>query len=115
MRTPLISVIYFIFAAAAGAAGQYFNKSGADAAGSSILSYLFNARLWAGVACYIGVMVLFIAAFKKGGSPTVLYPTYASTFIMAAILGWIIYGIPIKPINMLGMALLVAGMYLMGL
>lgn len=114
MRTPLISIVYFVMAAAAGAAGQYLYKSGADAAGGGLSSYLFNARLWAGLACYVSVTLLFIAAFKKGGSPTVLYPIYASTFIMGALLGWAIYGIPIRPVNLLGMGLLVAGMVLMG-
>lgn len=113
MRTPLISIIFFIIAALVGAAGQYLYKSGAEATSSSVLSYLLNIRLWAGVVCYISVMVLFIAAFKKGGSPAVLYPIYASTFIWAAIFGWIWYGVPIKPINIAGMVCLVLGMYLM--
>jgi drug/metabolite transporter (DMT)-like permease len=59
-------------------------------------------------------MVLFVAAFKRGGSMTVLYPLYASTFIWAAVIGLLAYGTPIKPVHVAGMALLVAGMYLMG-
>ena len=59
-------------------------------------------------------MVLFVAAFRKGGALTVLYPIYASTFIWAALIALFAYGTPIKPINIGGMALLVAGMYLMG-
>lgn len=114
MHTPLISIVYFVVAAIAGAAGQYLYKSGAEIASSGVWSYLFNLRLWGGVFCYVAVMVLFIAAFKKGGSPTVLYPIYASTFIWAAIFGWIWYQIPIKPVNMLGMLCLIVGMYLMG-
>ncbi|MBS3955172.1 MAG: hypothetical protein KGZ88_19645 [Methylomicrobium sp.] len=115
MRTPAISIVFFMLAALAGAAGQYLYKAGAQATDSSITSYLFNIRLWAGVLCYIAVMTLFVAAFKKGGSPSVLYPIYASTFIWAAILGWFLYSIPIKPVNILGMVCLVVGMWLMGL
>jgi multidrug transporter EmrE-like cation transporter len=70
--------------------------------------------LLGGVICYVAVMVLFVAAFKKGGSLTVLYPVYATTFIWAALLALIVYGTPIKPVNVGGMGLLVAGMYLMG-
>jgi hypothetical protein len=33
-------------------------------------------------------MVLFVAAFKRGGSRTVLYPIYDSTFIFAAAIAW---------------------------
>lgn len=32
-------------------------------------------------------MVLFVAAFKKGGELSVLYPIYATTFIWAALIG----------------------------
>lgn len=114
MDTPKISMIFFLVAAFLGAIGQYLYKSGAEQAGGSVMSYLANPRLIGGVVCYIGVMVLFVAAFKKGGSLSVLYPIYASTFIWAAFLALVVYGTPIKPINVGGMILLVGGMYLMG-
>ncbi len=114
MTTPLSSVLYFLAASLLGAVGQYLYKSGADVAGATIGSYLINLRLWGGVVCYTAVMVLFVAAFKRGGSLTVLYPIYATTFIWAALLALMFYGTPIKPVNITGMALLIAGMYLMG-
>ena len=114
MTTPAISIIMFIAAALLGAVGQYLYKSGADAAGGTVASYIINPRLLTGVVCYIAVMVLFVAAFKKGGSLTVLYPVYASTFIWAALIALYAYGTPIKIVNIAGMALLVGGMYLMG-
>jgi multidrug transporter EmrE-like cation transporter len=114
MTTPAISIVFFLAAAFLGALGQYLYKSGADMAGGAIVSYLVNARLIGGVVCYVAVMVLFVAAFKKGGSLTVLYPIYATTFIWAALLALLVYGTPIKPINVAGMGLLVVGMYLMG-
>lgn len=104
----------FVLAALCGAVGQFLYKSGAERAGRTVASYLLNARLLGGVACYIAVMVLFVAAFKKGGALTTLYPIYASTFIFAALIAWWAYGTPIKPANIGGMALLVAGMYFMG-
>ena len=45
---------------------------------------------------------------------TVLYPTYASTFIFGALIGRWAYGTPINLYNVAGMLLLIAGMYLMG-
>lgn len=114
MSTPAISVVFFVIAALLGALGQYLYKAGADAAGGTLASYLFNRRLLGGVACYIAVMVLFVAAFRKGGSLTVLYPVYASTFIWAALIALVAYGTPIRPVNVAGMALIVGGMYLMG-
>jgi multidrug transporter EmrE-like cation transporter len=113
MTTPAISIAFFVVAAFLGALGQYLYKSGAEAAGATLISYL-NPRILAGVACYTAVMVLFVAAFRKGGSLTVLYPIYASTFIWAAILALVVYDTPIRPANVAGMGLIVAGMYLMG-
>jgi uncharacterized membrane protein len=114
MTTPAISIVMFVAAALFGALGQYLYKSGADAAAGSISSYLLNPRLIGGVVCYIAVMVLFVAAFRRGGALTVLYPVYATTFIWAALLALVVYGTPIKAVNVVGMGLLVAGMYLMG-
>lgn len=114
MTTPPLSIVMFLAAAVLGAVGQYLYKSGADRAGGSVAGYLLNARLLGGMACYVAVMVLFVAAFKRGGSLTTLYPLYASTFVWAAVIGLLAYGTPIKPVNVAGMALLVAGMYLMG-
>ena len=114
MKTPISSIIMFIAAALIGAVGQYLYKSGADATNERWTSYLLNSRLLGGVVCYIGVMVLFVAAFKKGGALTVLYPIYASTFIWAALIALLAYDTPIRPINVAGMVMLCLGMYCMG-
>jgi uncharacterized membrane protein len=114
MKTPAASVLCFLLASFLGAAGQFLYKAGAERAGGSLSSWLLNGRILAGVACYAGVMVLFVAAFRKGGALTVLYPVYATTFIWAALLALLLHGTPIRPANVAGMALLVAGMYLMG-
>ena len=114
MNTPLISVLLYVLASFLGAFGQYLYKSGTDQVDGTVLGYLTNTRLIGGVICYIAVMVLFVAAFKKGGSLTVLYPIYATTFIWAAFLAYFIFGSPIKLVNIAGMILLIFGMYLMG-
>ena len=114
MNTPLVSIVCFLIAAFLGALGQFLYQTGARAATGGIGSYVANPRLLAGVVCYIAVMVLFVAAFKKGGVLSVLYPIYASTFIFAAVIAWMAYGIPIRPVHVAGMAMLVGGMYLMG-
>src|ERR1700693_2827088 len=86
MNTPVTSMILFALAAVLGAVGQYLYKSGADRATGSFVSYLCNLQLACGVACYVAVMVLFVAAFKRGGALATLYPIYASTFIWAALI-----------------------------
>lgn len=114
MNTPVSSILLFLLASILGAIGQFLYKGGADAAQGGLLSYLVNTRILLGVACYGAVMVLFVAAFKRGGSLAVLYPIYASTFIWAALISALAFGTPIKLINIAGMALLIGGMYCMG-
>ncbi len=113
MKTSPVAIVCFLIAAFLGALGQFFYKSGAERTKGTFLSYL-NVRLILGVFCYLAVMALFVAAFKRGGALTVLYPIYASTFIFAALISWLVYGIPIRAVNVAGMLLLIAGMYLLG-
>ena len=114
VQTPLSSILCFLVAALVGALGQFLYKAGADRATGGPLSYVLNVRIAGGVACYVAVMVLFVAAFRRGGQLSVLYPIYATTFVWAALIAWGAYGEPIRPVNLLGMGLLVAGMFLMG-
>ena len=114
MPTPPLSIVFFVLAAIFGAVGQFLYKGGAEAATGGILSYVWNARILGGVVCYVAVMVLFVAAFKRGGALTVLYPVYASTFIFAALIAWWAFDEPIKLVNVAGMLVLVFGMFLMG-
>lgn len=100
MRTSPLVIVLFIIAALLGALGQFFYKSGAEKTDSTFASYVINARLLAGVVCYVAVMVL--------------YPIYASTFIFAAIIAWFVYGTPIRAPHFAGFVLLIAGMYLLG-
>ena len=114
MKTSPYAIACFVVAALIGAVGQFLYKSGAEKADGGWLGYVLNWRIAVGVVCYIGVMVLFVAAFKFGGRLTVLYPIYASTFVWAALIALWAYGTPVKPVNIVGMAVLIVGMYLMG-
>lgn len=114
MRTPTSSILFFLIAAFLGTLGQFLYKSGAESVRGTFFSYLLNVQILSGVVCYIAVMVLFVAAFRRGGELSVLYPLYATTFIWAAFIGLWAYRVPIKPVNVLGMLLLIAGMYFMG-
>jgi multidrug transporter EmrE-like cation transporter len=107
-------MLCFLVAAFLGALGQFLYKSGAEQATGTLSSYVVNGRILGGVVCYVAVMVLFVAAFRRGGELTVLYPLYATTFIWAAVLALWSYGVPIKPVHLLGMACLIAGMFFMG-
>ncbi|WP_193211870.1 hypothetical protein [Luteolibacter marinus] len=111
--TPLLSILLILAASVCGALGAFLYKTAAQFAGPSVASIAASPRLWGGVICYVLVMTLFVAAFRNGGALTVLYPTYASTFIIGAVISRLAYGTPINLVNLAGMTLLVAGMYLM--
>lgn len=115
LRIPWTALVCVLIAALLGAVGQHLLKEGATRSATSHgLGFLLSPWVWTGMVCYVLVMMLFTHAFRQGGTVTVLYPIYASTFIWAAVLGMLFYGQPIRPVHVLGMLLLVAGMYLMG-
>lgn len=114
LKTPTAAILYVLVASVLGAAGQYLFKAGTDRGGNTPFSFLASPWVWMGMACYLAVMFLFTSAFRAGGMVTVLYPIYASTFIWAAVMGWAFYGQPVRPIHLLGMLLLIVGMYCMG-
>ena len=108
--TPITSLLLFAVAAFLGAAGQLLYKSGVDTAGAGLINQVLSVRIFLGVLCYTAVMILFVAAFRIGGSPVALYPVYASTFIWVAVLSRFIDGTPITWIHVFGWLLLIAGM-----
>lgn len=114
MRTPVSSIVLYLVASLLGAAGQFLYKTGADRATGGAMSYLANVRLLGGVVCYVGVMAMFVGAFKRGGDIAAPCPIYATTFIWAALIAWAAFGTPITATHVAGMALLITGMYLMG-
>jgi multidrug transporter EmrE-like cation transporter len=107
-------ILWVAIAALLGAVGQYLFKH-ATQTRSGFLAIMSSPHVLLGMACYLTVMGLFVQAFRRGGSVAVLYPVYASTFIWAAIIAWLLYQQPIRPIHVAGMVCLVAGMLLMGL
>ena len=112
--THPLSVGLMLAAALCGATGSFLYKTGADEVGAGVLAYATNLRLVGGITCYTAVMVLVVSAFRTGGALTVLYPVYATTFIFAALIGLLAFGTPIRPVNLVGMGLLMSGIYLMG-
>ena len=104
-------ILLFLVAAFLGALGQYLYKTGAVTASNNFLSWLTNYRIILGALCYIIIMVLFIYAFRLGGALTVLYPIYATTFIWAMLIGVFLLGEQINLYKMLGVGLIIIGVY----
>ena len=117
MRAPWTSVALFLVASLLGAAGQFLYKGGTDRAvalGGRLVDYLVNGPILVGLVCYALVMACFVAGFRSGGSPSALYPIYATTFIWAALIARVMHGTSIAPIHVAGMVLIIAGVSLMG-
>ena len=113
METPFKSIVLFLIASVIGAVGQFLYKEGAqNASGKNLMSFIANWRILIGVLCYIGVMVLFVAAFRIGGEMTVLYPMYASTFVWALLIGVLYLKEPLSIYKLCGAALIMGGMFL---
>jgi multidrug transporter EmrE-like cation transporter len=112
-QTPLVSIVCVLAASVLGAGGQFLFKFAAQRGGSAPLGFLWTPWAFAGLVCYLLVMVLFSQAFQRGGTVPVLYPIYATTFIWAALMAWAIDGQPIRLIHLAGMALLLCGIIFM--
>lgn len=108
-KTPLLALVLVLVAALFGATGQFIFQHAARISKGSAIFVIFNPWAIAGISCYFAVMMLFTNAFRLGGTVRVLYPLYASTFIWAAIFAAKFTNQPIRPINVLGMLLLVGG------
>ena len=113
METPFKSIMLFLIASVIGAIGQFLYKEGApNATGKNLMSFIANWRILIAVVCYIGVMVLFVAAFRIGGEMTVLYPMYASTFVWALLIGVLFLKEPLSIYKLCGVAMIMGGMFL---
>jgi drug/metabolite transporter (DMT)-like permease len=105
-------ILLFLIAALLGAFGQYFYKTGAEAASSRIITWILNYRIILGVLCYVAIMFLFFLAFRIGGPLTILYPVYATTFIWGLLIGIFLLGEKVNPLNFAGVGLIILGIYL---
>ena len=113
-RITLLAIAFVILASMAGAVGQHLIKTGADRFSGPWPAYFLSPWVLGGMGSYLSVMVLMSLAFRAGGTVTVLYPIYALTYVWAALIGARLSGQPVAPLQVAGMALLIAGMALIG-
>lgn len=111
-HTQLKPILLFLIAALLGALGQYLYKTGAESSANSFVSWVTNYRIILGIFCYTAVMFLFVYAFKIGGSLTVLYPVYATTFIWALLIGVVFLKEPVTAGKIGGAVLIILGVFL---
>ena len=108
-----LPIVLNLIAAVFGAVGQYFYKVGAARLGSAPIWKNWEIAL--GAILFIGVMGLFIAAFKAGGKLSVTYPVYATTFAWGLLLGAVVEKESINAGQIAGVLLILAGVALVGI
>ena len=101
-----------LVASVLGAAGQFVFQAASSRMASGLAGFLREPRVFLGMACYLAVMALTTAAFKRGGSVATLYPIYALTFLWAALWGHVARAEALRPSQLAGLALLVLGISL---
>lgn len=107
MQTQTYPIILNLIAAVIGALGQYAYKLGAKKLGK--VPIYQNWELLSGMILFVGVMFLFVIAFKNGGKISVTYPVYASTFIWGTILGVFLDKEVVSPVQIAGILLVIIG------
>ena len=110
MESQLKPVLLNLVAAFLGAFGQYLYKSGAKKLHLSSLP--INWEIAVGMLFFVGVMGLFITAFKMGGNISVTYPVYSLTFIIGILLGVFLDKEPWHYMQLVGTFIIVAGIML---
>lgn len=113
VKTPLLAIGSVLIASLLAGAAPFLFEYGAKNTQGKVIAFITSPYIIGGMMMYVTVMVFFTYAFRLGGTVRVLYPIYATMFIWAAIIAWLLHGDPIQPIHMAGMALLITGIVLM--
>lgn len=114
MDTPpsqLVPCLLFGVASVLGAVGQYLYKQGSQTLSTSAP---LNASLLLGMIAFVGVMALFVIAYRLGGRMGIVYPFYACTFVWGALLGVWLDGEAWSGLQILGIGVIVFGVALVG-
>lgn len=107
----MLPYVLFQVAALLGAIGQALYKVAVDKK-SREPGRGYLASMVLGVVVYCAALVLFVVAFRSGGSLGVLYATYATTFVWSLIIGRLFFAEKITVQKVAGVLLVVGGVSL---
>ena len=106
----LLSFTYVSIAVGLGTVAQLFLKAGTNAAPVG-LGLALEPRILAGVGCYAVSLVIWILALSK--TPvSIAYPMVSLGFALNALLAWWLLGEAVTPMRMLGISVIIVGVYL---
>jgi len=80
---------------------------------ASILAALSTPWLWLALACYVGQFFVWMTILEKSAL-SAAFPASASVFIAIMIASWAVFGDPMGWEKILGSAVIVAGILLLG-
>lgn len=80
---------------------------------SSILAAVSTPWLWVGLACYVSQFWIWMAILEKSTLSSA-FPTSAITFVVVIVASWAVFGDPMGWEKILGSAIIVAGILLLG-
>ncbi|MGH8113739.1 MAG: hypothetical protein ACREPS_01600 [Rhodanobacteraceae bacterium] len=80
---------------------------------SSILAAISTPWLWVGLACYLGQFVVWMTILEKS-TLSAAFPTSAIVFIAIMIASWAVFGDQMGWEKILGSAIIVAGILMLG-
>ncbi len=105
-----MSFIYIAVAVVLGTAAQLFLKAGTNSAPVDFRLAL-EPRILAGIACYAVSLVVWILALSK--TPvSVAYPMVSIGFALNALLAWWLLGEAVTPMRVLGIGIIIVGVFL---
>jgi multidrug transporter EmrE-like cation transporter len=113
MTTPFSSMALVLAAAMIGSVGSVFLKSGSQLLRRGFWK-LFNWRLAMGVALFLVSSLFFVQGIRKG-ELSVLYPMVSLGYVATLFLSRIFFGERLTRGKFVGLGLIVAGVFFVGL
>lgn len=114
MKTPISHMLLVLVASVFGSIGAAFLKFGAQELRHGWL-HLFNWRLAAGVALFLISSYFFVLGLRPPGELSVLYPMVAVSYVWTLVWSRIFFKEPFTRQKFIGLTLIVAGVFFVGL
>ena len=122
MKTPISHMALVLLASFIGSFGAVFLKSGAEKLKDGWMHLViakeppfFNWRLALGVALFLLSSYFFVQGIRPPGELSVLYPMVSLGYIFTLLWSRIFFKEPLTRLKFLGLALIVVGVFFVGL
>jgi multidrug transporter EmrE-like cation transporter len=107
-------MLWVLLASVIGSFGSVLLKSGSERLRHGVRHLFFNERLAAGVALFLVSSYFFVLGVREG-ELSVLYPMISLGYIWTLVWSRIFFGEPFTRAKLMGLCLIVAGVFFIGL